>query len=122
MVTELTQAEETDSWRAQTKPCVHQDPGKRRSDPTRDRPRLPCECPGVSGRGMGQTYHGYEVLHSSALIYLSAERAQTLCAPGPRDPVEAETELCLSVSCRSTGQQWTAAGAGALGAADLGMA
>ena len=33
-----------------------------------------------------------------------------------------ETELCLSVSCRGTGQQWTAAGAGALGAVDLGMA
>ena len=29
---------------------------------------------------------------------------------------------CLSVSCRGTGQQWSAAGAGALGAADLGMA
>ena len=40
----------------------------------------------------------------------------------PRDPIETETELCLSVSCRGTGQQWTAAGAGALGAADLGMA
>ena len=47
---------------------------------------------------------------------------QTLYAPGPRDPTEAETELCLSVSCRCTGQQWTAAGAGALGAVDLGMA
>ena len=47
---------------------------------------------------------------------------QTLCAPGPRDPTETETELCLSVSCGGTGQQWTAAGAGALGAADLGVA
>ena len=47
---------------------------------------------------------------------------QTLCAPGPRDPTETKTELCLSVSCGSTGQQWTAAGAGALGAVDLGMA
>ena len=50
---------------------------------------------------------------------------QTLCAPGPRDPrprdPETETELCLNVSCRGTGQQWTAAGAGALGAVDLGM-
>ena len=27
---------ETDSWRAQTKPCVYQDPGERSSDPTRD--------------------------------------------------------------------------------------
>ena len=46
----------------------------------------------------------------------------TLWAPGPRDPTETETELCLSVSCRGTGQQWPASGAGALGAADLGMA
>ena len=40
---------------------------------------------------------------------------QTLCAPGPRDPPETEPELCLSVSCGGMGQQWTAAGAGALG-------
>ena len=42
--------------------------------------------------------------------------------PGPRDPTETEKELCLSVSCGGTGQQWTAAGAGALDAVDLGMA
>ena len=42
---------------------------------------------------------------------------KTLWAPGPRDPIETETELCLSVS---TGQQWPATGAEALGAADLG--
>ena len=47
---------------------------------------------------------------------------QTLCTPGPRDPTETETELCLSVSCGGTGQQWTATGAGALGAAELGTA
>ena len=46
---------------------------------------------------------------------------KTLCAPGPRDPTESETELCLSISCGGTGQQWTATWAGALGAADLGM-
>ena len=33
-----------------------------------------------------------------------------------------ETELCLSVSHGGTGQQWTAAEAGALGTADLVMA
>ena len=27
---------ETDSWRAQTKPCMHQNPGERSSDPTGD--------------------------------------------------------------------------------------
>ena len=51
---------------------------------------------------------------------------QTLCAPGPRDPrprdPETETELCLSISCGGTGQQWTATGTRALDAADLGMA
>ena len=46
---------------------------------------------------------------------------QTLCTPGPGDSTETELELCFSVSCRGTGQQWPAAGAGALGAADLGM-
>ena len=47
---------------------------------------------------------------------------QTLCAPEPRDPTETETELCLSVSYGDTGQQWTATGAGTLGAGDLGIA
>ena len=47
---------------------------------------------------------------------------KTLCAPGPRVPTETEPELCLSVSCRGTGQQSPASGAGALGAVDLGMA
>ena len=51
---------------------------------------------------------------------------QTLCAPGPRDLTEVltetEAELCLSISCGGTGQQWTATGTGALGAADLGIA
>ena len=45
---------------------------------------------------------------------------QTLCATGPRDPTETETELCLNISCRGTGQQGTATGPGALGAAGLG--
>ena len=47
---------------------------------------------------------------------------QTLCAPGPKDPTETETEQSLSVSCADTCQQWTAAEAGALGASDLGRA
>ena len=40
---------ETDSQRTQTKPCAHQDPGERSSDPTRDWVRLACECPEVPG-------------------------------------------------------------------------
>ena len=47
---------------------------------------------------------------------------QTLCAPGPTDLTETETELCLSVSCKGTGQQWPDTGVGALDAAELGMA
>ena len=50
------------------------------------------------------------------------ELKQTLCAPGPNDPTETETELCLSVFCRGVGQQWTAVGAAPLDAADLGVA
>ena len=45
----------------------------------------------------------------------------TLSAPGPRDSTGTETELCLSVSCGGMGQQWTATGAGTLGATDLGL-
>ena len=43
-----------------------------------------------------------------------------MCAPGPRDPTETETELCLSISCGGTGQRWTATGTVALGAANTG--
>ena len=45
---------ETDSWRAQTKPCAHQDPEERSTNPTGDWPRLACECPAVSGGGVGR--------------------------------------------------------------------
>ena len=52
-------------------------------------------------------------LESNPIPTRGAQRAQTNpCAPGSRDPMEAETELCLSVSCGGPGQQWTAAGAG----------
>ena len=47
---------------------------------------------------------------------------QTLCAPEPKESTETKTELCLNVSFRGMGQQWTAVGAEALGAADLGVA
>ena len=38
---------ETDSLRAQIKPCAYQDPGEKSCDPTRHWPRLAHECPGV---------------------------------------------------------------------------
>ena len=44
---------ETDSYRAQTETCVHQDPEERSNDPTRDLTQLACECPGVPGGGEG---------------------------------------------------------------------
>ena len=53
LIIEFTQDWETDSCGAQTKPCVHQDPGERSSDPTRDWHRLACECTWVSGTGVG---------------------------------------------------------------------
>ena len=45
-----------------------------------------------------------------------------MCTPEPRHPTETEPELCLSVSYRGTGQQWTATGTGALDTADLDVA
>ena len=44
---------ETDSRRAQTEPCAHQDPGESSSGPAKARPRLAWECPGVSSGGVG---------------------------------------------------------------------
>ena len=62
-------------------------------------------------------------LESNPIPARDAQRAQTNLVPlGPRDPTETEAELCLSVSCRGTGQQWTAAGAAALATVDLAMA
>ena len=51
LITVLSQDGETDSWRAQTKPCAHKEPGERSNTPTRD-----CVCPGVSREGMDQQY------------------------------------------------------------------
>ena len=47
---ELSLAPRTDTWRAQTKRCVHWDSGERSSDSTRDWARLLCECPGLSSK------------------------------------------------------------------------
>ena len=55
-VAELQRTWGTDSWRAQTKPCVHQDPGERSSDPMRDWPGLSHGSPAVSGGGVGQRW------------------------------------------------------------------
>ena len=52
-LSEPTHDWEIDSWRAEQN-LVHEDPGERSSDPTRDCPGLACGCPGVSGRGVGR--------------------------------------------------------------------
>ena len=44
------------------------------------------------------------------------------CAQQDTETPQRPPELCLSVSCGGTRQQWTASGTGALGAIDLGMA
>ena len=44
------------------------------------------------------------------------------CVHQDSETAETEPELCLNVSCAGMGHKWPATGAGALGAADLGMA
>ena len=46
------------NWRLEStnEAWAHQDPGKRSSYPTRDGPRLVCECPGVSGGSVGRRW------------------------------------------------------------------
>ena len=54
MITELTQDWGNRLFEGTNKTFHAQDPGKRRSDPTRDQPRFACECPGISGGGVGR--------------------------------------------------------------------
>ena len=69
---------------AQTKLCVHQDPEERSSDPTRDWPRLACECPRVCGRGVCREWpaaglgalsvaaHAQDLLKEVAIIFITS--------------------------------------------------
>ena len=75
---------ETDSWRAQTKSCVSQDPEQRSSEPKRDWPRLASECPSVSSRGMHQWrpaagsgalsagVHAWDLLKEITIIFITS--------------------------------------------------
>ena len=45
---------ETDSWRAQTKSCAHQDPGERSNDPQETEPDLPVSVQESPSTGVGQ--------------------------------------------------------------------
>ena len=72
------------SLRAQTKPCMHQDPVERSSGPTRDWPRLSCVCPGVSSGGVGRWWpaagwrvlsvavHAWDLLKEVAIIFITS--------------------------------------------------
>ena len=80
---ELTPDWEIDSWRAQQN-LVHQDPGERSSDPTRDCPGLACGCLGVSSRGVGQWWpatglealsvavHTWDLLREVTIIFITS--------------------------------------------------
>ena len=60
-------------------------------------------------------------LESNPLPARDAQRTQTnLVCTRTQRPTEIEPEQCLSIVCGGVGQQWPAAGVGALGAADLG--
>ena len=90
-------------------------------DPTK---KKETSCPRVKEKPQKDTKSGkivFRIKHHTHQKCLEGSN-KTLGTPG--DPTETEPDLieCLSVSCRGTGQQWTAAEAGALGAADLGMA
>ena len=81
---DLYRTGDTDSWRAQTEPGAHQDPGERSRDPTRDWLRLAQECPEVSGRGVGQWWpatglrawnaavHAQDLLKEVTIIFITS--------------------------------------------------
>ena len=63
---------------------VHQDPGERSSEPTRDWPRLACECPGLPMGGVGRWWpaagsgalsvavHAWDLLKHIAIIFITS--------------------------------------------------
>ena len=79
---------ETDSWRAGTKPCAHQDPGERSSDPQETDPDLPVsvqESPAEAWVNSGLPW-GRGTEHNSAGIspldpYPEAKQQERNTAP-----------------------------------------
>ena len=61
-------------------------------------------------------------LESNPIPAREAQRAQANLVHTRTQGPHRDRDRTLSISCGGTGQQWTAAGTGALGAADLGMA
>ena len=63
---------------------MHQNPGESNSDPTGDCPRLACECPGVSRKGVGQSWppaglgartvavHAWDLLREITSIFITS--------------------------------------------------
>ena len=109
---------ETDCWRAQTEPCVHQDPGERSHDPTRDCPRLARECPGVSGGGVGRRWHAAgsgalsaavrarDLLKEVAIILTTSTSTSTSYPPPPPPPGLRSNNREGTQPCPST-ENWT---------------
>ena len=87
------------------------DPTKKRQPMSKGKGEAPSKTVG------GAKSH----LESNPIPPSVAQRAQTNLMHTRTQRPHRDLELCLSVSCGGTGQQWTDAEAGALGAVDLGM-
>ena len=75
------------SWRAQTKSCVHKDPGERSSDPTRNWPRLARECPGASSRGVDRWRPAAGLGALSVAVHAFWRRSPSSSLPPPVCPL-----------------------------------
>ena len=99
---------------------VHQDPGERSSDPTGDWPRPACECPGVSGRGVGQwrpaaglgalsiAVHAWDLLKEVAIIFITStivwpqlnSREETQIHPSTENWIKDLVSMALPIRTR----------------------
>ena len=85
---EHTQDWDTDSWRAQTKPCAHQDPGERSSDRQETDPDLPVSAQGSPAeawagggllqgqRQLSMTVHKQDLLKEVASVFIQFSSVQ----------------------------------------------
>ena len=80
---ELTETGETDSWRAQTKPCVHKDSGERSSDPKETVPDLPMSVQEslaeawvsrglLQDWGQSSSMHAWDLLKEVSIIFITS--------------------------------------------------
>ena len=80
-----------DAWKAQTKPCVHQNPGKGAVTPsppphTRDCARHACSCLRVSFRGMGQQLPAAGTGDLAAAVLVGSECGINPCREDCHEP------------------------------------